>query len=192
MKAAKSHTQLTSWRVAQQNFASILASLMAEPRLMFAALSNPFLALQELGYEIPPEVSQEFEDRIRFGASGFEQMRDLRDTIFTKAGTPIDLDSQEAVHEMLSHFLGAKHRDRLRSLSLADAGPLPVTAFLSKAPDPLEPLRGLHPIVEPLLEYRRLDASTPRFAPRELYEEIRQGKRTLPITRLVFHSRKRA
>jgi hypothetical protein len=191
MRGAKSHSQLTTWRVAQQNFGAILASLKAEPRLMFAAFANPLLALQELGYEIPPDVLQEFEDRIRFGASGFEQIRDLRDKIFAKAGMPIDLGSKEAVYELLLRLLGTKQRDKLRSLSLADAAPLPITAFSTKAHDPLESLRGLHPVIEPLLEFRRLEASTPRFAPRELYEEIRQGKRALPITRLVFHSHKR-
>jgi competence ComEA-like helix-hairpin-helix protein len=50
--------------------------------------------------------------------------------------------------------------------------------------DPLDVLRDQHAIMEPLLEYRRLEASTPRLAPRPLYEDVRRGRRTLGIVRV--------
>jgi hypothetical protein len=37
----------------------------------------------------------------------------------------------------------------------------------------------------PLLEYRRMQATTPRFATKEFYREIREKRRSLPITSLV-------
>lgn len=43
------------------------------------------------------------------------------------------------------------------------------------APDVLEPLRGAHPVIEPLIVYRALAAKHPPFAPRELYERVRRG-----------------
>ena len=36
----------------------------------------------------------------------------------------------------------------------------------------------------PLLEYRRIERSAPRLAPRELYERIRRGEVKMPITRI--------
>jgi DNA polymerase I-like protein with 3'-5' exonuclease and polymerase domains len=51
--------------------------------------------------------------------------------------------------------------------------------------DPLAVLAGAHPIIELLIEYRRLDASVPRLAPRLLYDDLRSGKRRVPIIRLV-------
>jgi len=69
--------------------------------------------------------------------------------------------------------------------------PRKLTALLPARPvghgpidDPLEPLRDAHPIVPPLLEYRQLEASSARLAPRELYDRIGRGDIDLPITRL--------
>lgn len=45
--------------------------------------------------------------------------------------------------------------------------------------DPLLELKGTHEIVDPLLDYRQIDAATPRFAPEELYHAVRSGKRKL-------------
>jgi hypothetical protein len=42
--------------------------------------------------------------------------------------------------------------------------------------DPLTRFRGKHPIIEPLLEYRQLEASAARLAPPELYQDIRAGR----------------
>ncbi|HML24437.1 MAG TPA: hypothetical protein PKD09_22475 [Aggregatilinea sp.] len=51
-------------------------------------------------------------------------------------------------------------------------------------PDPLEPLRDAHPIMPPLLEFRQLDASAARLAPRRVYDRIARGDVKLPITSL--------
>jgi hypothetical protein len=48
----------------------------------------------------------------------------------------------------------------------------------------LQALAGAHPIMEPLLEYRRLEASEPRFASAALYQEVKAGTRAPSVTRL--------
>ena len=68
-----------------------------------------------------------------------------------------------------------------------ESAPVVFTMKPSRPADPLEKLRSAHPIMEPLLEYRRMQSSTPRLATKELYDEIRQKKRVLPITKLVAH-----
>lgn len=178
----KAKRKLNSWKQAQQEIGDILASLNADQSLILAAASNPLLALQELGYEIAENVRQECEDRIRLGPSGAQQLQSLREEIFKITGEPFDLNSPEALSATLSRLLNYK---RSHSLGAADVGPPIPTFNTTIAPDPLERMRGLHPIIEPLLEYRRLDASIPRFATREVYDEIRQGKRDLPITKIT-------
>jgi hypothetical protein len=65
------------------------------------------------------------------------------------------------------------------------AAPLPARVIEhGHIKDPLEPLRGLHPIIEPLLEYRQLEASSARLAPRAVYDRITRGELTMPITKL--------
>jgi hypothetical protein len=52
----------------------------------------------------------------------------------------------------------------------------PQLKWAPKVIDPLEQLRGAHPVMEALLEYRRLDASEPRLATPEIYEMVRRGE----------------
>ena len=179
MNAAR--RKLNSWKQAQQQVGDILAALNADPALMLAAASNPLLALQDLGYEVGENVQQEFEDRIRFEPADAQRLRSLREEIFKIAGEPFDLNSPEAVSKILSRLVNYKST---HSLSVTEVAPPLPTSDEKIASDPLEKLRGLHPIIEPLLEYRHLDASTPRFASREVYDEIRQRKRAAPLTRL--------
>jgi hypothetical protein len=55
-----------------------------------------------------------------------------------------------------------------------------------KHPDPLEPLRKAHPVMEPLLEYRAIEASQPPLAPPEVYERLKRGEVRGPAIRVRF------
>jgi hypothetical protein len=174
--------KLNSWADAQRRVGDILAALNANQSLMLAAASNPLLALQELGYEISASLKQEFEDRIRFGSAAAKQLQSYRAEIFKIAGKSFDLNSPEVLAATLSDLL---KQNEARPPAPIDAMP-PRVSFGSHEPfDPLEHLRNVHPIMEPLLKYRRVEASTPAFAAQNVYDEIRQGKRGMPITKLV-------
>jgi hypothetical protein len=180
--------RIDSWEEAQEQVASLLEQLNANPALALAAAANPLFALEELGYEINPQVRLEFEERLRFRPRTVVRLRELRETIFKQAGHAFDLNSSAELRKVLYDELeiAVPHQrpDRPEQLhaTLPDTGPLqPQLSRTQKAEDPLEVLRGAHPIMKPLLRYRRLEASRPRLAPRNLYEEVRQGKRRLPI-----------
>jgi DNA polymerase I-like protein with 3'-5' exonuclease and polymerase domains len=181
MSAAKK--KLTSWESAQQQISPIVAALNNNPALMMAAAANPLLALRELGYEIDERLNQELEDRIRFGLNNAQKLADLRERIFKDAGRRFDLDSPEALANVLSSLV--KAQKGARTFTPVETAALPFTLQPTRPSDPLEELRNAHPIMEPLLEYRRMQASTPRFATKEFYEEIREKKRSHPVTRLV-------
>jgi hypothetical protein len=177
--------KLLSWGSAQQRIGGILASLNKNPDLMLAAAANPLLALRELGYEISEGAEQEFEDRIRFGPRNGPKLGGLREEIFKSAGRRFDLDSPEALVDVLSSLI--KTDKGGHTFTRAEAIPMAFTLRPNRPADPLEKVRRAHPIMEPLLEYRRMQASTPKFATKEFYDEIRQKKRALPITKLIAH-----
>ena len=180
------HQTLTSWHEAQTEVGRILANLNADPSLLLAAAANPMFALQELGYEVHAEVRQEFEDRIRFGDSRAEKLNSLRESVFKLAGRTFDLQSSSELHEVLLDLFRASHKKREENLTPADVQPIiPRIMSRDKLLDPLERFRGSHPAMEPLLQYRALEATTPRFATREVYDEIREGKRPVPFTKIV-------
>lgn len=55
-------------------------------------------------------------------------------------------------------------------------------------PDPFHELKDAHPIMPALLEFRKIYRSKPGFASKVYYNELKSGKRKLPITgiRLTF------
>jgi hypothetical protein len=184
------YRELGSWAEARANIRQILEGLNAAPALALAAAANPILALEELGYRIAPEARREVEDRLRFRPREAARLSALRRQIAEHAGHPLDPDSPHELEVVLFEELGLAPRDRARESAAGpdralSVAPLPVQVGWAPAhSDPLEAIRGTHLIVEPLLEYRRLEASEPRLASAALYAELRSGKRSSPITRL--------
>ena len=164
----------------QELFPEILDQLQDDHRAVVAAMANPILALEDLGYELSPRVLAALEDRARFDRKMVVQRRRLRTQIFKIAGRSFDLSSAEEVSHVLSD-LGIGTRARAQKV-VAQTQYRPSRLEQSKPSDPLERLKGKHPVVKPLLEYRRIDALTPPFASRRLYEEIKTGKRSFPIS----------
>jgi hypothetical protein len=186
-----SEKQITSVEQLQEQIGSILEQLNADPALALAAAANPLFALEELGFEISTDARPEIEDRIRFYPRIAARLRKLRRTIFKEVGHPFDLHSSNQIQTVLFEELKLdvprkrarkKGKKKKARRALPDPSPLPAQmSWAEEKSDPLEVLRDTHPVMDSLLEYRRLDASQPRLAPRELYEEIRAGKRRLPI-----------
>ena len=131
--------------------------------------ADPLLALEEIGYEVPPELQQEFEDRIRFGTEGSGRLKTLRDAVFKHAGGAFDLNSPDELTATLRRLLSKADRHADVKLNSADAEPLLPAILQPRKNDPLEKFRHSHPIMEPLLQYRGIEASTPRFATPDVY-----------------------
>ena len=152
------------------------------------AAANPLLAAEEMGYQIAPEIRQTAERRVRFSQEDAARLGELEAQVYKLAGAQFNIDSSQELDRILFEKLKLPRPtspqqtppDTYRKLASA-----PATApGLTQAPDPFEELRDAHPIMPPLLEYRRIERSVPRLAPRELYERIRSGEVKMPITRI--------
>ena len=152
------------------------------------AAANPLLAAEELGYQIAPEIRQTVERRVRFSQEDASRLGELEAQVYKLAGLQFDIDSSQELDRILFEKLKLPRPtspqqtapDSYRKLASAP----PATVGAAQTADPLEELRDAHPIMPPLLEYRRIDRSTPHLAPRELYERIRSGEVKMPITRI--------
>jgi hypothetical protein len=181
---------IQSFEDARRQVGFILAEINANRELAIAAAANPLFALEDLGYEIAPGARAEIEDHIRFGAAKAARLKRLRATIYKTAGREFDLQSAESLREVLeqldvplsgpgSQKRGPKQKcETPPALNLARS---PQVKWAPRVEDPLEQFRGMHRIVEALLEYRKIEASEPRLATRALYDEIRQGKLRTPL-----------
>ncbi|MGK9236344.1 hypothetical protein KXS07_31470 [Inquilinus limosus] len=159
--------------VVQDRIDEILVRLAEMPAMSAAAAANPLLVLEELGFALDLEGRLELQDRARFGKREIAERRRLRRSIFEHAGRPFDLHDPDALFQLLSTEL------RLAT----PGGPEQMEQPIGNC-DPLHGLKDAHPIMAPLLAYRRLDASAPGFAPPELYRKLRSGQLTFPDLRL--------
>ncbi len=183
-------TTFDSWEQLQAQISTILEQVNGDPALAVAAAANPLHALEDLGYAINPHARAEIEDRIRFDHRRAVRLRQLREQIFDEVGHPFDINSPHELERVLTGKLGIdlsdqeKAEKRSSRRARVSLQPLPPQlGWGQKVQDPLEEFRGRHHLVELLIEYRRLEASEPRLASRELYESIKNGTRKSPLTR---------
>lgn len=162
---------INSWEDLQKNISKIVVALEKDPNLKLAAASNPILALEELGYKIVDYSTDQLEDRIRFKKEDAAKLAELRNSIHALAGKKFDIRSTEDLNTVLFDDL---------KLILYDREGCPVACRIKThrkgdGDDPLKMYTGLHPIIEPLLAFRQIDASAAGFSGRTIYQKIREG-----------------
>lgn len=163
---------------------SIVKAVNADEALMKRALVNPLLALEEMGYHLSDELRPQVERRVRFKLEVAQKLETLAAQVFKQADVSFDIDSPAALEKVLFEKLKLPRAEAVvgkRAAAAASSGLPPFKR--PPAADPLEHLRGKHAVMSTLLEYRQLEASEPRLAPRELYERVRRGELKLPVIR---------
>ena len=186
----------------QRRVPSIVKRINADPALALRAAANPLLALAELGYSLTPELEREVALRIRFNAKQIERLQELGTQIHKLSGTTFDIDAPDALSSVLFEKLklpplpGRLQRvvvaqnavaprvepPRVEALHPLDP-PYRIPGGVAQ-PDVLEPIKGAHPVIAPLIEYRAIQASVPPLASRELYDRIARGEVKGPKLRL--------
>jgi DNA polymerase I-like protein with 3'-5' exonuclease and polymerase domains len=168
----------------------LVKEITKDQALAMRAMANPIFAFEELGYELAEPVRQKVEDLLRFRPAERKKLKSLRAKIDKAAGGAIDPDSPASIEKGLFKELNLR-----RPKKVAEAG-IPEPASMARAravesaarwEDPLTTLEGKHAVVEPLLEYRSLQASRAPLATREQYEQIRSGEVRLPVTSITLH-----
>lgn len=168
---------LTSWSTAQREIATIVGLLNADPPLARAAMANPLLALEEIGYTVDSRVRREFAERIRFSPEQVAQLRQLRKRISQVSQRDLDPDVPADVYTVLFEDLGLPRRTASVTFDAPTALEyLPRLGWMRSPPDPLEALRGQHELVDLLLQYRTIEASEPRLATRDVFDAVRSGQ----------------
>jgi DNA polymerase I-like protein with 3'-5' exonuclease and polymerase domains len=176
----------------------ILEEYADNQELAFIALANPLAALEKIGYSFTPSAREEIEDRIRFGKEGAEKVKQLKETIFTAAGKKFDLGSPVEVKTHLKIILSKQPVSKEKS-KISDEGisQTNINAILKiieepvkkKDKDVLDPLasyRKDHPIIETLIEYRKMDASHVRLADSMTINQLLAKRENIPLKNIKF------
>lgn len=190
----KKSKPIDSMKRLQKRLPVILDALGKDQRLFAGALANPVLAIEEIGYTVPAEFRRELENYLRFPEDTRRTLEERLHQVFEAAGEHFDISDPGQLGRVLFEKLALP---RPQDHDAGDDRGLPANCRNPVAPpapgvfgrnfnDPLASLEEAHPIMKPLLEYRRLESSEPRFASASLYRRIRQGDVELPVHRLRF------
>lgn len=178
---------------------SIVRQLNEEPALALRAAANPILALAEMGYELTDRLAREVELRLRFTPATIERLSALRERLAKLAGEPFDPDNAAELRRILFEKLELPPLPPRGQAIVVAAGPVARQSASTprdeldfpwippggvRHPDPLEGLRKAHPIIEPLIEYRAIQASQPPLATKEIFERLARGELTGPTLRI--------
>jgi DNA polymerase I-like protein with 3'-5' exonuclease and polymerase domains len=169
----------------------ILQRMNEDQELALRATANPLLAFREMGLRLTDEVEKEVEKILRFTPRERKQLEDLEKELHKHTEKPVDFRSNEEVGSFLLKDLKLRKAKDFKSVESSDV--LETARILlsrkKKAwSDPLQELKDAHPVMPALLEYRRIYHGKPGFASKAYYNELKSGKRKLPITgiRLTF------
>jgi hypothetical protein len=187
---------ISSWEDLQKEVSEILDRLNADAALGLAAAANPVLALEELGYRFEASARNVIEARLRFGPKVAPRALELVDRMRDQLGHPVDADDDDALRRAIAELGIALEEPEAKarapqtlSAEQRQAAQAPRRRPLTD--EDLERHRNAHPFIGTLLDYRKLAASAPRLAPRQDFDAIRKGERTLPITRVTGRLRQR-
>lgn len=164
---------------------SIIRRLNEDQGLAMRALANPILAIEELGITLAPSLQKEVERRLRFSEKDGKRLEALEAEIHKHAGTEFDPESGKAVEEVLFKRLKVKRPKDLEIGDVHGRGLPRMKALKGPAKgekDPLETLGKAHPILAPLMEYRRIAKGRPGFAGKEEYERLKTTKLPLSVS----------
>jgi len=160
--------KITSWADLQKEVKKIAGALGKDSDLLLAAASNPFYALEDLGYEIDPSLKPTFEDKIRFSENVASKLSMLREQIFKHTGRSFDVRDRHELNTVLFDEMGLEAFDERGCPLKKDVGPR--DRF-----DLIKNYEELHPIVPLLLEFRTIDNTTPPLSDKSTYSQVRNG-----------------
>lgn len=160
--------------------------LRKRPDLARAAAVDPVRAFEALGHRIDPALLPTVRRRVRFPLGTFGRLEELVAAVRDAAGRAVDVDDPDDLEHLLFTELQLPRPDEKGSTEhYRPTDPLPVD-WGEPAPDPLEPLREAHSVMPPLLEYRRLEAGTPRLGDREAFRLALEGEGLYAVDSVTF------
>jgi hypothetical protein len=164
------------------------------------ALASPIAALEKTGLKFTDAAKEEIEAHVRFGKEGAKRFTELKENIFSAAGSRIDLKNNAQIAETILYLAGEK--DTRKSASAKQAGePLhyvidraKLTTAINTPPkktadgwqDSLAEFRAVNPLIPLLLEYRQMDAGNSAFADAKDIPAIEKKLKNTPLSNVVF------
>jgi hypothetical protein len=167
------------------------------------ALANPIIALERAGFHFTEGAKDEIEHYVRFGREGLDRLHFLKEDIYKHIVGQIDLNNAEQVGDALMRILPGESSDQYSGQEQgANAAYTPaikpdrdtLIRILKTPPkqagenwqDDLQPYSTLHPVIQLMIDYRKMQADNPPFAPAEQIPVIDEKLKQSPLKNVVF------
>lgn len=183
----KQQEQIASFKAFHKRVPQIVEQLSKDDSLAISALANPLMAIEELGYVLTTEVRKKVERILLYPPAERKHLQSLEKDIHDLAGEVFDIDDEKEIDRILFGKLQlSKPIESLASPSyqVITKGAEFIKGTRPQWSDQLKNIENSHAIVPPLLSYRKLRADRPGFAARELYQQLRNKTRKLPVTKV--------
>ncbi len=185
------HKQIKTFKEFHRNVPKILKKLNEDSGLAIRALANPLLAFDEMGFRLSDDVAMEVEKFTRFTLPEQKRLDKLEKELSKFTERKIDFRSTKDVEAFITKDLKIRKPSGLEINSLTNAKNN-AQIYLGKKElvwkDSLEQIKSKHPAMKPLLELRSIYNNKPGFASKASYNELKSGKRKLPISgiKIIF------
>lgn len=160
----------------KKNIGQIAKRLNSNPEVSLLVLVNPVLALKELNIQLSGRMAKHVKNQLQYGSTILAQKKSIEEEINRLAGKKINPHSAKQLSGTLFGDLG-----------LSTEGVLETRYGYSTTDSVLSQLSGSHPIVDKILELRRIRKGGVRFSGASRFEKFKSGESVVPwVTSIRF------
>lgn len=173
---------ISTLRELQLKMPAIIKQHGDNTKIARAAIINPILALEEIGYKLSPSLKNELDYYIRFGPVRKKKLMALEKEIYAGVGKKFDLKDENAVKKYVHPLIAKKGKVKFQLPKTEYSFTIKATTgkakFSQKKSDPYEIYKDAHPVIAPLLEFRKIESSVARLGSAELFKKALKGNVT--------------
>ncbi|MFN2458142.1 MAG: hypothetical protein ABR502_08080 [Chitinophagaceae bacterium] len=189
---------INSLKDLQQKMPRIIQEHGNNQSLTTLALVNPIYALEKIGYSFAKEAREEIELYVRFGKENTTYVKELKAVVFKYTGKKFNLDEPSELKKHIAPILSRSQNEpgdatqkKYKSDDAIPSGLLhalseKVIVEMGEVRDPLTAYKNIHPAIDALVEYRKLNATNAPLADAATAEKIVKHRERLPLKNIRF------
>ncbi|MFT6996977.1 MAG: hypothetical protein ACJAQ4_000722 [Cryomorphaceae bacterium] len=176
--------KLTQLKQLQKEIPDLIKKYGDDTALARAAMINPILALENIGYELSDELKHELDYHIRFGPEKKKRLLKLEKDIYIDVGKSFDLQDEKQVRKNIHPFISikenavlAKPSARIRLSSNQGVSQLKSASLQKTATSPYAGFSKTHKVIPKLIEYQDYELNAPKLGSKKLFNKALKDKK---------------
>jgi hypothetical protein len=176
--------KLTQLKQLQKEVPDLIKKYGDDTALARAAMINPILALENIGYELSDELKHELDYHIRFGSEKKKRLLKLEKDIFKDVGKSFDLQDEKQIRKNIHPLISLKENAVLTKstakISLSGKKGVSLVKSISSQKTTISPYAGFkksHKVIPKLIEYQDFELNAPKLGSKKLFNQALKDKK---------------